>query len=307
MHVRSMGSPALAAPLPRSRGLQRLPRQPACLAPSRTGSSSSIGARPLRPWRASSGAASVLPSPSRRLLLPSRRTLRLLAAAPRGAVELLDAVPGSGEVLSEQLSPEVRSRAVLAIKQRGGRVTLGDVASTAGLTLDQAEGAVRALAADSLATLQVTDDGEIVWVFQPGFDAQVRSKSWLLRLEPALNGERSRAAALQTVGVASGAPCILPQPAPAPRASPRPSRRRHPLARTAVKAAAEYAARVAFGTALIASVLVVFLAITAIATSGKDDNRRSNSSSGGGYYGGGGGYYGGPRMMFDLTDLLWYW
>lgn len=48
---------------------------------------------------------------------------------------------------------------------------------------------MRALAADSQATLQVAADGEIVWVFPPNFEAAIRSKSLLLRLEPAAKGE----------------------------------------------------------------------------------------------------------------------
>lgn len=125
--------------------------------------------------------------------LPARRASPVCLAGQRGAVELmLDRMPGEGEVLSAKLNPDVRQRAergacapagrlrrllrctptsivlrqlhappaasrllLAAIKARGGRVTVGDVASTAGLRLDEAEGAVRALAADSQATLQV--------------------------------------------------------------------------------------------------------------------------------------------------------
>lgn len=62
----------------------------------------------------------------------------------------------------------------------------------------------------------------------------------------------------------------------------------------AAKAGLEYLVRVAFGTALIASVCAVYVAIIAIASgsSDRDDRRRD---------------YGGPRMYFDLTDLIWYW
>ncbi|KAI7841022.1 hypothetical protein COHA_005250 [Chlorella ohadii] len=204
------------------------------------------------------GGAVRLPSSAaahrpRRLL--ARRATPVCLAAQRGAVELLlDKVPGEGQVLSAKLSPDVRQRAERAIKARGGRVTVGDVASTAGLRLDEAEGALRALAADSQATLQVASDGEIVWVFPSGFEATIASKSWRLRAEPAFK---------------------------------------------AAKAGLEYLVRVAFGTALIASVCAVYIAIMAIASGGSDrDDRRR---------GGGGGYYGGPRVYFDLTDLLWYW
>ena len=67
----------------------------------------------------------------------------------------------------------------------------GDVASTAGLQLDQAEAAVKALAADSQATLAVSAQGDIVYAFAPGFEAAIASKSLLLRLEPVAAGERA--------------------------------------------------------------------------------------------------------------------
>lgn len=56
----------------------------------------------------------------------SRRRLLVAASAQRGAVELLlDSVAGKGELLSPKLDPDVRQRATRAIKQRGGRVTIG--------------------------------------------------------------------------------------------------------------------------------------------------------------------------------------
>lgn len=66
----------------------------------------------------------------------------------------------------------------------------------------------------------------------------------------------------------------------------------------AAKAGLEYLVRVAFGTALIASVCAVYIAIAAIASGSSDRDDRQR---------GGGGYYSGPRVFFDLTDLLWYW
>lgn len=74
-----------------------------------------------------------------------------------------------------------------------------------------------------------------------------------------------------------------------------------PSLSAAIKGGLEYALRVAFGTALIVSVVAVWVAITAISSSNSRDDNRRNNSGGGVYYGGG------PRMMFDLTDLLWYW
>jgi hypothetical protein len=64
--------------------------------------------------------------------------------------------------------------------------------------------------------------------------------------------------------------------------------------------ALEYLLRVAFGSALVASVAVVFLAITAIASSSQQNDSRERGGRGGNVY------YGGPRAYIDLTDLLWY-
>lgn len=208
--------------------------------------------QPARPWllRATSRRAAAR-------LLPAAAAASA-SSAGRGPVELLlDAVPGKSDLLSPKLDPELRQRAEKAITQRGGRVTIGDVASSAGLGLNQAEEAVRALAADCGATLQVSAEGEIVWVFPSGFQDTIRNKSLLLRLEPTLAG---------------------------------------------IKSGAEYLARVAFGTALIVSVVAVYTAIMVIATSSSKDERRSNNNSSS--FGGGGG---GALRMFNATDMLWYW
>jgi hypothetical protein len=51
---------------------------------------------------------------------------------------------------------------------------------------------VRALAADSQATLQVSQAGDVVYAFAPGFQEAIASKSLLLRLEPAAAGARQQ-------------------------------------------------------------------------------------------------------------------
>ncbi|GAB4815091.1 hypothetical protein N2152v2_002137 [Parachlorella kessleri] len=161
-----------------------------------------------------------------------------------------------GALLSTKLPADVRKRAEDAIAKRGYSVTVGDVAAAAGLTLRQAEDALKALAADTLATLQVSSEGEILYAFQPGFQQGLQGRSLLRRIEPAA------AAAAKAVG---------------------------------------YLARVAFGTALIASVATVYLAIMVAMSSGRDDsNNRGGRQQ---YYGGGGG----ARLYFNLSDLLWYW
>ncbi|KAK9853908.1 hypothetical protein WJX84_006746 [Apatococcus fuscideae] len=140
------------------------------------------------------------------------------------------------------------------------RATVGDVAGAAGLQVDEAEAALNALAADTLGTLQVSEEGDILYVLPPDFKARLRNRSLKLRLEPALQKAR---------------------------------------------AAAAYLTRVSFGTALIASVTLVWVAILAIQSgSSRDDNRRGGG--GGQYYG---GSYGGARsgVDFNLSDILWYW
>eukprot|EP00887_Chlorella_sp_A99_P005806 scaffold1.g5806.t1 len=174
---------------------------------------------------------------------PSQPVIELVNEAAQAA---------KGELLSTKLDAGVRRAAESAIVARRARVTVGDVAAEGGLTLLQAEQALRALAADAQATLQVSERGEILYVFPNDFREKIRSRSLLLRLEPAA---------------------------------------------ATVVAALGYLGRVAFGTALVASVLTVFLALTAI-SSGSDD-RRDNRS------GGGGSYVGRPRVWFDVTDLLW--
>lgn len=62
--------------------------------------------------------------------------------------------PGS-VVESDKLPSDVRKRAMDAVDACGRRVTIGDVASKAGLTLSQAQKALQALAADTDGFLEV--------------------------------------------------------------------------------------------------------------------------------------------------------
>ena len=60
------------------------------------------------------------------------------------------------------------------------------MAAKSGLTVAQAEGAVRALAADTGATLKVSPEGDLLYVFPSAVRAQLAAKSWRLRLAPAV-------------------------------------------------------------------------------------------------------------------------
>lgn len=77
--------------------------------------------------------------------------------------------------------------------------------------------------------LQVSNEGEVCYVFDPGFVGKIRNRSWVQRLLPWWN--RAKSAAL-------------------------------------------YATRIAFGTALVVSVVLVWLAVAVLASSGRDNDNR---------------------------------
>ena len=64
-------------------------------------------------------------------------------------------VPPAGRIESTRLDGKVRQQVEDAVEALGRRVTVGDVASRAGVSLAQAEEALNALAADSAGSLEV--------------------------------------------------------------------------------------------------------------------------------------------------------
>ncbi|MEM7648539.1 MAG: hypothetical protein AAF283_05145 [Cyanobacteria bacterium P01_A01_bin.70] len=68
-----------------------------------------------------------------------------------------------------------------AVESLDYRVTVGDVAAKLGLELAVAQQELNALAADTLAHLQVSEAGEIAYEFPKGFRAILRNKYWQLR------------------------------------------------------------------------------------------------------------------------------
>jgi len=72
-----------------------------------------------------------------------------------------------------------------AIERLDYRVTIGDVAAQAGLSLQEAQQGVLALATDVQAHLQVSEAGEIAYVFPKNLRAVLLSKSWRLRWQAA--------------------------------------------------------------------------------------------------------------------------
>ncbi|XP_076900212.1 uncharacterized protein At5g03900, chloroplastic-like [Bidens hawaiensis] len=161
---------------------------------------------------------------------------------------------------SDKVPAEARRRTMEAVDKCGRRVTVGDVASKAGIRLTEASKALQAIAADTNGFLEVSDEGAILYVFPKDYRSKLASKSLLIRTEPYLEK---------------------------------------------VKSGAAYLVRVTFGTALIASILIVFTTIIAILTGSSDEDdsssrKRSRKSR---------------DRSFDLlvsimpspSDLLWYW
>ncbi|XP_011094332.1 uncharacterized protein At5g03900, chloroplastic [Sesamum indicum] len=161
------------------------------------------------------------------------------------------AISPGGSVESDKLPSGVRNRAMDAIDSSGPRVTVGDVASKAGLKLNEAQKALQALAADTNGFLEVSDEGDVLYVFPKDYRSKLAAKSFRIRAEPLL--EKG-------------------------------------------KMAAEYLVRVSFGTALIASIVLVCTTIIAIAWSCResDDRGRRGRSYDSGF-------------TFYLSDLFWYW
>ncbi|YAI81865.1 MAG: hypothetical protein ACQJCO_08780 [cyanobacterium endosymbiont of Rhopalodia sterrenbergii] len=80
------------------------------------------------------------------------------------------------------LSPEIMT----SVEQLGYRVTVGDVATQAGLELNVAQQGLLALASDSGGHLQVAESGEIIYLFPQNFKTILRQKYWKLRFQETL-------------------------------------------------------------------------------------------------------------------------
>nr|XP_051217072.1 uncharacterized protein At5g03900, chloroplastic isoform X3 [Lolium perenne] len=115
-----------------------------------------------------------------RLPSPWRPSVRARA----GTVDAPSLARPGGAVETDRLPPDVRDRAMDALDHFGGRVTIGDVSSRAGLQLDQAERALQALAADTGGFLEVSGEGEVLYVFPKDYRAKLAGKSFRMRVEP---------------------------------------------------------------------------------------------------------------------------
>lgn len=70
-----------------------------------------------------------------------------------------------------------------AVEQLGDRITVGDVATYAGLNINLAQQELLILATNVGAHMQVTELGEIVYLFPKDLRAILRNKFWRLRLQ----------------------------------------------------------------------------------------------------------------------------
>lgn len=73
----------------------------------------------------------------------------------RAGIDIPSDIRPGNAVESDKLPSDVRKRAMEAVDACGGRVTIGDVASRAGLKLNEAQKALQALAADTNGFLEV--------------------------------------------------------------------------------------------------------------------------------------------------------
>jgi flagellar basal body-associated protein FliL len=77
----------------------------------------------------------------------------------------------------------LNSTVMRAVEHLGYRVTVGDVASQAGLDIKLAERDLLALASESGGHMQVAESGEIAYLFPRNFRGVLRNKFWRLRLQ----------------------------------------------------------------------------------------------------------------------------
>ncbi|XP_022144709.1 uncharacterized protein At5g03900, chloroplastic isoform X2 [Momordica charantia] len=184
---------------------------------------------------------------------PPESRVRGSVPVVRAGIDIPSDIRPGNAVESDKLPSDVRKRAMEAVDACGGRVTIGDVASRAGLKLNEAQKALQALAADTNGFLEVSDEGDVLYVFPKDYRSKLAAKSFWIKCEPLI--EKS-------------------------------------------KAAAEYLVRVSFGTALIASIVLVYTTIIALISSrSEEDNRGRRGRS----------YDSGFTFYLSPTDLFWYW
>ncbi|XVF07668.1 hypothetical protein REPUB_Repub06bG0159600 [Reevesia pubescens] len=116
------------------------------------------------------------------------------------------AIRPGGVVETDKLPSDVRKRAMEAVDAFGGRVTNGDVSSKAGLNLNQAQKALQALASDTNGFLEVSDEGDVLYVFPRDYRTKLTAKSFKIKFEPWV--DKAKAALEYLVRVSFGTTLI---------------------------------------------------------------------------------------------------
>ncbi|RVW48082.1 Uncharacterized protein, chloroplastic [Vitis vinifera] len=195
---------------------------------------------------------------------------RVFVPVVRAGLDVASGIRPGGIVETDKLPSNVRKRAMDAVDACGGRVTIGDVASKGGLKLNEAQKALQALAADTNGFLEVSDEGDVLYVFPKDYRSKLAAKSFRIKLEPFVEKAKS---------------------------------------------AAEYLVRVSFGTALIASIVLVYTTIIALLSSRSGNTMTigllsfllCNSDEDNRGRRGGRSYDSGFTFYLNPADLFWYW
>lgn len=84
-----------------------------------------------------------------------------------------------GALAAQPPANEAHRRVVLgALERSQGRVTVGDMVAKTGLGRDEAEGALRSLLSTHEGHLEVSDEGELIYLFDPSLAARDERSGW---------------------------------------------------------------------------------------------------------------------------------
>lgn len=103
--------------------------------------------------------------------------------ARRGASPPLTMMAGIGSLMSEPTPPS--EKVLKAVETAGGRVTVADVASGAGVSLSEAKAQLTVLALLAKGDLEVSSDGELVYRFGSSFRAELSARSTKKQIQEA--------------------------------------------------------------------------------------------------------------------------
>ena len=81
------------------------------------------------------------------------------------------------------MPPTLDPAVLKAVDRLNYRATIGDVAAQSGLKIALAEQGVLALATETGATLQVTESGDVAYLFSPSYRSILQNKYWQIQLQ----------------------------------------------------------------------------------------------------------------------------